>query len=100
MKKTYASILFLSQMLDSYKMFVYSRTFFVFRNYNIRNKEFKGDRYDRKYPLDFIKDINYKIRRIFKKILGLPPTVPNSYLYTAIQDGGVGFVALRDAHAV
>lgn len=42
MKKIYASILFPWQMEDIYKMFVHSRTFFTFRNYNIHNNEFEG----------------------------------------------------------
>lgn len=71
-------------------MFIHSITFFAFQNY-VPNKEF-----GRHNTAAFKNELDYQIRKSLKKILGLPWTAPNTYLYTVMKDGGVGLVILTD----
>ena len=95
--KIRSSILFPWQRIDAYIMFLYSRLIFAFRNFNIRNREL--DNYGKENTI-IKKGLDHLIKENIKKILNVPKTTCNAYLYTAKENGGIGPIATRDEYAI
>ena len=98
--KIETSILFPWQKIEAYMMFLHSRLIFAFRNFNIRNRELDNYGHHEKENTVIKKGLDHFIRKNIKKILNVPKTTCNAYLYTAKDNGGIGLIATRDEYAI
>ena len=98
--KIETSILFPWQKIEAYMMFLHSRLIFAFRNFNIQNRELDNYGHDEKEITVIKESLDHFIRKNIKKILNVPKTTCNAYLYTAKENGGILLTATRDDYAI